>query len=212
MPTGYTAKLVENGQTFEKFVWTCARAFGALIEMRDDDLDAPIPDTLAESSYYTDSLAKARSELSRLNLMSEAERLAYGEKVKRDNVDACRESLASHVAENARITAMLARVKQWTPPTTDHAKLKEFMVEQLTISMHDVGFSEDWLKKATQRSPLDYFKAAQERAVEGVADYPKEIAKERDRTKARNDWLAALRRSVPPPTIHVRAAGAVAGD
>jgi len=37
MPTGYTADLNDGKQvTFQEFTMKCARAFGALIEMRDD--------------------------------------------------------------------------------------------------------------------------------------------------------------------------------
>lgn len=46
MPTGYTADLMEKGMEFKPFVLQCARAFGALITMRDDSLDAPSPKSL----------------------------------------------------------------------------------------------------------------------------------------------------------------------
>jgi hypothetical protein len=36
MPTGYTEKLMEKGQTFQQFALLCARNFGALVMMRDD--------------------------------------------------------------------------------------------------------------------------------------------------------------------------------
>ena len=41
MPTGYTAEIL-NGEikTFPEFAKKCARAFGAMIHMRDDSLDA----------------------------------------------------------------------------------------------------------------------------------------------------------------------------
>lgn len=65
MPTGYTAKL-HNGeeQTFPEFVMSCARAFGALITMRDDPADAEIPDEFKPSDYHVRELEKARERLS----------------------------------------------------------------------------------------------------------------------------------------------------
>ena len=45
MPTGYTAD-IQDGKitTLREYALSCARAFGALIMMRDDPHDAPIAD------------------------------------------------------------------------------------------------------------------------------------------------------------------------
>ena len=43
MPTGYTAP-IKDGISFNDFMWGCARAFGALIMMRDDPPGTPIPE------------------------------------------------------------------------------------------------------------------------------------------------------------------------
>lgn len=52
MPTGYTAGVKDGTVTdFKAFVMQCARAFGALIDMRDDPSDVPIPKSFAPSSY-----------------------------------------------------------------------------------------------------------------------------------------------------------------
>ncbi len=59
MPTGYTAA-VQNGTVtrFADFAMNCARAFGALVELRDE-MDAPIPDTFKPSTHHSESLKKA---------------------------------------------------------------------------------------------------------------------------------------------------------
>ena len=44
MPIGYTSKLHDGDQPFNEFIMSCARAFGALVTMRDDPNDAPIPE------------------------------------------------------------------------------------------------------------------------------------------------------------------------
>lgn len=45
MPTGYTAD-VQSGKVtdFAEYAMNCARAFGALVLMRDDPSDADIPE------------------------------------------------------------------------------------------------------------------------------------------------------------------------
>ena len=62
MPTGYTATLMEKGQTFQEFIMGCARAFGALIEMRDSPNDAPIPDKFEPSDYHAKRLIESREK------------------------------------------------------------------------------------------------------------------------------------------------------
>ena len=64
MPTGYTAMLTEEKEiTFEDFALKCARAFGALIEMRDESLDAKIPEEFKVTEYHTVELNRAIEKL-----------------------------------------------------------------------------------------------------------------------------------------------------
>ncbi len=53
MPTGYTQAIVDNPNlSFKSFVLQCSRAFGALVTMRDDDNNAPIPDEIKPDDYH----------------------------------------------------------------------------------------------------------------------------------------------------------------
>lgn len=57
MPTGYTWD-IKDEITFEQFIMNCARAFGALVEMRDEPRDKKIPDELKPSDYHNKELSK----------------------------------------------------------------------------------------------------------------------------------------------------------
>lgn len=199
MPTGCTAKLVEKGQPFDEFVWTCARAFGALIMMRDDANDAPIPIEFKPSKYHAEKIADAKTELARFEKMTEPQRLAYGENQKMKAVKASAEYLERTVAENARITAMIEQVKAWEPPTEDHRGMKDFMLQQLTVSLSDVSWSTADLEKSKAKSPLDYFEAALKSRRDDLVYHPKQYQEEVERVAGRNKWLADLRKSVPIP-------------
>lgn len=62
MPTGYTVGIADGKiTTFEQYAMTCARAFGALVMMRDDPFDAPIPEEIKVADYYVTN-AKEKSE------------------------------------------------------------------------------------------------------------------------------------------------------
>lgn len=199
MPTGYTAHIAD-GITFNEFVMVCARGMGALIMMRDEPMDAPIPERFEPSDYHGKEKVVAEMELNRLRSMTPVE-----------TEDAARaefmEESARHVEAMQKnddllqkYEAMLADVRAWQPPTPDHEGMKKFMVEQITGSIDfdcDNGYyrenapkrlnGSEWLKKkiAAARHDIDYHR--------------KEHDKEVERTESRNAWLKALRDSLGKP-------------
>ena len=137
MPTGYTDVVADGSVTeFYEFIMRCARAFGALINMREESMNATIPDHFEpDISYYDRELEKAASRLSELRMMSlpavrEAAQQAYATEVTRYENRIDREGL-----KRSRYEAMLAHVEAWQPPTDDHFELKEFMKNQLEESV-----------------------------------------------------------------------------
>jgi hypothetical protein len=79
MPTGYTAPIAD-GMTFEQYALGCARAFGALVTMRDEPSDAPIPEKLEPDTYYQRSLEASQLELDRVMSLTAAEIVAETDK------------------------------------------------------------------------------------------------------------------------------------
>ena len=66
MPTGYTADVMDGKVTdFKLFAMQCARAFGALVIMRDEPLNAEIPDEFSPSNYHFQELEQARERLAK---------------------------------------------------------------------------------------------------------------------------------------------------
>src|SRR5688572_14375055 len=106
MPTGYTSTLMEKGQSFPEFTMLCARAFGALIEMRDESLDATIPEKFEPSDYYTDRIAALKAELDTLTSMNASEREAYGQSQKQAVIKSAEQWLEKNLTENNRLQEM----------------------------------------------------------------------------------------------------------
>jgi len=192
MPSGYTEKIL-NGCSFEEFVWAVARGFGALIMLRDD-IYAPIPKKFEPSDYHFIRCEEAKNEVCRLaNATKESLESEYAEYRKKFEDDRQR-----RVEGNANIinkyAAMKEEVLAWTPPTSDHVGLKDFMLKQIDESMRfDVveeqyfptfQFYEEWL---TQRRA---------KAEKDVLYHKKEYEEECKRVKERNDWISALRESL----------------
>lgn len=193
MPTGYTSGIDDGTiSDLKGYALVCARAFGALVDMRDLPLDAPMPTTISASSYHADALAKARTEL------QEFESLSVDQRRERFDafVDADKAShdmqIAEYTATQAKYDAIAAEVRKWMPPTKDHEGLKSFMLEQLETG------------KPFEPRPLTYVPPDfelwctdwRDTLLRQVEYHARQDVEERDRTAKRNQWLNDLRASL----------------
>jgi hypothetical protein len=119
MPTGYTAPIAD-GITFEQFALGCARAFGALVTMRDEPANAPIPERFESSDYHQKALEKAHGQLSAIGAMTVAELSYAAKKQYETDRDRFLKLIAEKNIQRASYDAMLAQVNAWMPPTDDH--------------------------------------------------------------------------------------------
>lgn len=197
MPTGYTAA-VKDGISFEQFTWDCARAFGALIEMREEPPGTPIPEAFEPSGYYAQSLASAISHLAALKAMNADEASAAAVAEHAAATTRAAERLAAAQSLRNKYSEMLAKVVKWQPPTPDHQGLKDFMAEQLRQS---IDF--DCATGSSEQPPLldgpAWLTEAIAVAEQRVKYHRKAQADEVARIQQRNSWIKALRESVPPP-------------
>lgn len=198
MPTGYTSKLY-NGedQTFTEFAWDCARAFGALILMRDDPADAPIPERFEPSDHHVTKLAEAEQALAEFEAMTDNEHLdlflAEGAENVRQRIEAKRKS--RDLAE--RYQAMLWKVETWEPPTPEHRQFREFMIEQLKSSIDfDCNVGTDVYPPRLPDRIEDWYTAKIEKLRWSVDYHRRSLAEEIERTEERNRWVGALRESL----------------
>jgi hypothetical protein len=196
MPTGYTA-IIQDGGTFEQFVWACARQFGALIMMRDEPSNAKVPEKFEPSDFYEKELEQAKARLLKLTSMSQDElREEYGNHLKK--LDAAKiERRERDASTKARYEAALEKARAWVPPTPDHKGLKDFMISQIQESIDfDIigpGYDPKYLTFGEWKAE------EKERALRNIERYSTEHVKELERTKGRNAWVDALRKSVPQP-------------
>lgn len=196
MPTGYTAELMEKGMDFRSFVLRCARAFGALLMMRDDPLNAPIPEKFEPSDYHVKALAEATKKHILLQAMTDNEKIAFGEVEKADTIKRTREWLEKEKQENMRLIDMRLQVQSWNPPTPDHVGLKDFMLQQIDISMHNTTYQENEISNAEAKPPTAFYVEALSRAAHDIEYHAKENIKEIGRATERTDWVKKLRASI----------------
>lgn len=196
MPTGYTYPVCEGKVTeFSDFAMSCARAFGALIMMRDDPMDAPIPEEMtASTKYYDDRIAADMKRMGEIQAMTLADANTAALEMHREALASRNKYLADKETEAGRINDMLAKVRMWSPPTPDHTEMKKFMVDQLTMSLPGdyAPAIPALLDGATWRQQeID-------RLADAVVYAQKERDKEIERARGRTDWVKALRASLLP--------------
>jgi hypothetical protein len=196
MPTGYTAAIAKD-ITFEQFVMGCSRAMGAMIMMRDEPSDAPIPERFEPSDYSAKKLAESQAELARLQCFTGNDATGAA----KDEYAAAVLQHAEHAKKDAELRAkydaMLARVMAWEAPTADHQGFKVFMVEQIKGSIRfDCGM--EHYPTPEQKTGAAWLAAAIAKASKDIAYHSKAHAEEVERTEGRNAWLSALRASLTP--------------
>lgn len=194
MPTGYTAALIEEKEiSFEEFVLTCARAFGALIEMRDEPMNAKIPDEFHVSEYHTVELAKAKQRLNEFKSFTpEDYNKKAREKFEQDVVDYERR-LEKNGFTHRRYSEMLIKIRNWKEPSPDHEELKKFMIEQIESSVKFDVYEpdkpviitgEEWANKELSSITWD------------IEYHTKKYQEEVERVASRNRWVKQLRDSL----------------
>lgn len=195
MPTGYTAD-VKDGKVveFKDFALRCARGMGALIMMRDDPMDAPIPEEFKPSEFYAKSLVDARAKLEALLNMSDDEAKRRCEEDYQEQLHTRARLNERSTVERERYETMLAKVQAWVPPSPEHIKFKEFMMSQLQES---INFDcHDYTDTPARKAWATWKAKALEDAAHMLAYYEKSAAEEIERTNGRNLWIKQLRDSL----------------
>lgn len=191
MPTGYTAVLNERDVTFKEFAMRCARAFGALVLMRDDPMDADIPDEFKPSPFYAESVKRDEDEIARVRAMTDDELEEASGAEYQKAVREQRDSLAKDQVTRSRYESMLTQARAWTPPTPDHQGLKDFMVQQIEESIRfDCGYQPAAPVALTGKEWQSKRLADLERSLSYSRKSERE---ERERAASRTEWVRALK-------------------
>lgn len=194
MPTGYTAAIAD-GQSFEDFALSCARAFGACMHQRDSGGDERPKKIDVDNSYHVSRLAEAKAELARLNAMLPEEREAIGEKSRQEAIDQAQTYFNEKLVLRAQYDEMIAKVQAWTPPSPDHINLQKFMVDQIVDSIKwdcDTNYAMKDLTEATAKTPANYYNKLVGAAEWEVKYHSEQIEKEKTRADGANLWIEQL--------------------
>jgi hypothetical protein len=196
MPTGYTADVADGKVTdLKPFVLQLARGMGALIMMRDDPWDAPIPERFEPSDYHAKKLVELTAERERLYALTGEE---ADDEADREYIEDCAsrdQYTADQAARRGRYTAMLEKVKSWEGAPEG---IKEFGIEQLERGMEfDCPLPFKYYREVKQKTGAEWRAKALEEVARQIEYHAAEDAKDRARTESRNAWIVQLRKSLP---------------
>lgn len=192
MPTGYTAG-IESGEItdLKQFALVCARAFGYLIELRDEPLNKPLPEKLGHSNYYTQQIESDKKTIEELEGLSANDwQIRYYSMIEKQT-NLHKKYLAELRDNKSKYESIKSQVLDWTPPTDEHNGLKDFMLEQIEMCVSDYEPPPPVFKD------IDTWKAETIlSATKSLERSKKRFFEEEEKTKNKNDWLHALRLSL----------------
>jgi hypothetical protein len=193
MPTGYTACIEDGNPTFREFALRCARAFGALIHMRDEPLDKPLEPRKGDDTYYRKRLEEAKERLQEAKKVTLTKAKAYCiERFDKDVVE-----WTEREAERNRILAkyayMTARVMSWKPPTPEHTGLRDFMLSQIKDSTKWLGEPRLY---PVMMDPAEYRAREIREAADDIDRATKALLEEASKVASTNKWIKDLEASL----------------
>lgn len=198
MPTGYTWKIrdgeIKNGKDF---ILLCARAFGACIDMREESLDAKIPDEFKPNTYHKEQLIKAQNDLIKFKNMSieEVQKIVNQEHV--EVVEYNKKYYKELLEIKSKYLNILADVYSWQEATEEHKELKKYSIQQIEDSIKwDCGHMDDYLKPVEKESAKSWLKRQIDKCQKDIVYYTEKQKEENERVAGRNKWIRELKDSL----------------
>lgn len=197
MATEYTS-IIDKDTSFKTFALTCARAFGACIEMRDEPMDKP-PRKSKPTQYYLKQIKANKAKLAKLNKMSLKSAEKEAAKEYSENLKYYQEALKENIEKLALYNQMLEKTKAYVLPTKDHQGLKNFMIEQLesSIKFDDMReYYQNEISKSVQLTAEEWLEKCKTKLISDIEYDTKEHQKEIERVNRNNKWIEELYKSL----------------
>jgi hypothetical protein len=198
MPTGYTYD-IENGISFKEYALSCARAFGACVDMRDEPRNTPIPEQFPKSDYYSNKIGESKRKLEDFITTSQEELLDSFNEYKENSIASSKKSIDKMNNLRNKYEIMLAKVRKFEPPSTDHDEYKKFMESQITSSIDfdcNTKYYVDSIKRVSKLTFEEWHKEELKMLQDAIEYNIKHDKEENERVDGRNKWIKQLRAAI----------------
>lgn len=147
MPTGYTDGILKGKiKTFPQFATSCMRAFMPLVHMKEHSFDAKY-ELRKPNQYHIKGLRQAKSNLKKWQSYSDKQILAIAKVDLKKTIKYYTGKIKEIRKHKKSLEKMLTEVVNWTPPTSEHAEFRRFMIEQLETTIKIDGDVEYYVKE-----------------------------------------------------------------
>lgn len=203
MPSGYTSN-VANGKVTElnDYLLNCAKAFGALVNMRDMPDDTPIPLEILPDTYHEKELVFYKKSLDDLVTMNQSKKIIECAKYNKDGLADAKESNEERAKIKLNYEIMLYKVRKWKdshlkisgqiPIKEGYDEFFKFIEKQLIDSLEwDTEYPESVF---TPLSVDEWYYEEMDSILRNIKYHDKALKEEIVHTKEKNDWLQGLRK------------------
>ena len=196
MPTGYTAGILDGTtKDFKAFAQDCMRAFGACMHMRDDSTKAEYkPQEVGD--YHGKAIDKAKLQLDYVSKMPDNDLLKMHVSDLTHNKIESQKRIIETEGNVVVLKQFLEKARSWTPPTSEHNGVKEFMVKQISDTIDFDGSTKYYRKRLSEidaeLSSLDVAqirKSKIDHALKDIEYHTNELDKEKMRVSNANKWV-----------------------
>jgi hypothetical protein len=145
-------------------------------------------------------LAELEAELSRLRAMTASERKAWADAENARAIEAHDEYKRREAIHRTRYEKMRARVEAWVPPTALHEGLRNFMLQQIDVSMPSTEADLDRYGPKIEGAEATHT-ARIKRCAEQIDRCRTDIAATVRRAAEMDAWVAAVAKVTPRPEV-----------
>lgn len=195
MPTGYTSDVFDGKVTeLAPFAMRLARGMGTLASMRDEPLDAPIPDRFEPHDYNAKQLENARDRHVKLLAMTNDECQNAADNEFQKIIADEKTFFQDNSVARERYKSMIKKLEAWQGAP---AGIKEYGLSQLRDSMDfDCPENQKYHKKAVLRTSEEWRADQIEKCKQDLAYHASEHEKEIARANERTAWVTQLLKSL----------------
>jgi hypothetical protein len=200
MPSAFTADIYDGKDvSFRDFALRCTRLMAITIHMRDMDL-SHIPSPVIEPDlWYFKAWQEAEAEYAEVKKLTLADAEARSLEEHRKTEQERLRMLETALARHERFSALRAKVWNWAPPTPNHDRFKEAMLEQIDDTCRfscDAEAIERLRKPTEPTAPDEWLHIIVEMREVAVRNAKQRWEDEQNRAKEKTEWLTALYKSL----------------
>ena len=156
------------------------------------------------SEYYVNSLQSQREKLEEMKTMTDEAIVQDFENLLKDSLEYHERELEKTKVNLGRLNSIMESAKSWVPPTEDHEGVRDYMIDQLEITIKADGDPSYHVNKIVQAKkeleegigPKVYREEKIKEIEDRISYYGAEVQKELERCKDSNEWMDKFLESI----------------